>query len=138
GRLLLDGGGVRADAGDPQAPDARAPPAQRGVRRDGLLARGVGTAAAGDRSGAHLAGRQGGREDRRRDLGGVRRGAGFLSPSPSRRATAAASRRSSAGPTRGSRRSPTPWWGGRSSSPRTSRRPPARSSAASSTARTPS
>ena len=38
-RLLLDGGGVRADAGDPQAPDARAPAAGDGVRRDGLLAR---------------------------------------------------------------------------------------------------
>ena len=37
--LLLDGGGVRADAGDPQAPDARAAPADHGVRRDGLLAR---------------------------------------------------------------------------------------------------
>ena len=38
-RLLLDGGGVGADARDPQAPDARAAAAQHGVRRDGLLAR---------------------------------------------------------------------------------------------------
>ena len=39
-RLLLDGRRVGADAGDPQAPDARAAAAQHGVRRDGLLARG--------------------------------------------------------------------------------------------------
>ena len=37
--LLLDGGRVLADAGDPQAPDAGGAAAEHGVRRDGLLAR---------------------------------------------------------------------------------------------------
>ena len=48
-----------ADAGDPQAPDARAAAARHGVRRDGLLARRRGAAAARGRPGTDLAGRQG-------------------------------------------------------------------------------
>ena len=47
-----------------------------GVRRDGLLARRQGAAAARGRSGTDLAGRQGRRQDRRGDLGRLRQRAG--------------------------------------------------------------
>ena len=58
-RLLLDGRRVRADARDPQAPDARAAAARDGVRRDGLLARLGRPAAARRRPGPDLARGQG-------------------------------------------------------------------------------
>src|SRR5690606_1903789 len=73
--LLLDERGVLADAGDPQAPHARAAAAERGVRRDGLLAQARRPPAPG-RSGPDLRGRQGRRGERRGDLGAVRRGPG--------------------------------------------------------------
>ena len=74
--VLLDGRRVRADAGDPQAPHARAAAAVVGVRRDGLLARRRPAPAAGRRPRPDLAGRQGGRQERRADLGRVRRSEG--------------------------------------------------------------
>ena len=74
-RLLLDGGGVGADAGDPQAPDAGGAAAEHRLRRDGLLARRDRPPAPSGRPGADLALGQGRRQERRRDLGRLRQGA---------------------------------------------------------------
>src|SRR5690606_6307263 len=80
--ILLDGGGVRPDARSPQALDARTPGPLLRVRRHGLLAQHHRAAAACCRSRPDPPRRQGLRQVRPTDLGGLRRcPGGIMNPS---------------------------------------------------------